>query len=80
MHRLIPLIFTLFSASALAAPPVVVWLEPELPEDAVQRKIERLLELGAPPGATTRYPWADADWAQRWPTEEAWVVRLQGGT
>ncbi len=39
-------------------------------------EIERLLELGAPPGATTRYPWADAEWAQQWPTEEAWVVHL----
>lgn len=39
-------------------------------------EIERLLELGAPPGATTRYPWADAEWARSWPTEEAWVARL----
>ena len=37
--------------------------------------IERLDELGAPPGAVTRYAWADADWAQRWPTEELWVAR-----
>jgi len=40
--------------------------------------IERLVELGAPAGATTRYLWADADWAQSWPTEEAWCVRLEG--
>lgn len=38
--------------------------------------VERLLELGAPAGATSRYPWADVQWAQSWPTEEAWVVRL----
>lgn len=37
--------------------------------------VERLEELGAPPGATSRYPWADADWAQRWPTEDVWVAR-----
>jgi SAM-dependent methyltransferase len=40
--------------------------------------IERLVELGAPAGASTRYLWADADWAQSWPTEEAWCVRLEG--
>ena len=37
--------------------------------------IERLLELGAPPGGQTRYTWADAEWAQSWPSEEAWVAR-----
>ena len=36
--------------------------------------IERLLELSVPEGATTSYPWADADWGRKWPTEEAWVV------
>ena len=40
-------------------------------------EVERLLELGAPPGATSRYPWADAQWAQSWPTEEAWIARLR---
>ena len=40
-------------------------------------EVERLLELGAPPGATSRYPWADAQWAQSWPTEEAWIARLK---
>ena len=39
--------------------------------------IERLLELGAPPGAETSYPWADAEWAQHWPSEEVWVARYQ---
>jgi hypothetical protein len=38
--------------------------------------IERLLELGAPEGATTRYAWADATWAQSWPTEEVWFARM----
>ena len=37
--------------------------------------IERLLELGAPPDAQTRYSWADAKWAQSWPSEEAWIAR-----
>lgn len=41
-------------------------------------EVERLEELGAPPGARTRYAWADADWAQRWPTEEVWVARRRG--
>ena len=40
--------------------------------------IERLLELGAPPGATSRYAWADPQWAQSWPTEEVWCVRYRG--
>ena len=38
--------------------------------------VERLLELGAPTGATTRYKWADAKWAESWPTEEVWIARL----
>jgi SAM-dependent methyltransferase len=37
--------------------------------------VEDLIELHAPPGATTRYDWADADWARRWPTEEIWKAR-----
>ena len=37
--------------------------------------IERLLELQAPPNARSRFPWANPDWARRWPSEEAWVVR-----
>ena len=43
-------------------------------------RIDRLIELGAPAPAseaTTRYTWADAEWAQSWPTEEAWCVTLQ---
>ena len=36
--------------------------------------IDRLLELGAPDNATSRYDWADAKWAQSWPTEEVWCV------
>ena len=37
--------------------------------------IERLLEIGAPENGVSRYEWADADWAQSWPTEEVWFAR-----
>jgi len=40
--------------------------------------VERLLELGAPPGAVSRYPWASAEFAASWPTEEVWHARLAG--
>ena len=40
--------------------------------------VERLLELGSSPESKTRYPWADAEWASKWPTEEVWCVRLSG--
>lgn len=38
-------------------------------------EVERLLELQAPEDATSTYPWADPEWARRWPTEEVWHVR-----
>jgi len=39
-------------------------------------EIERLVEIQAPPGATTRYSdIASAAWANKWPSEEAWIVR-----
>ena len=41
-------------------------------------EIEELHELGAPPDGKSQYVWADADWAQSWPTEEVWVVRKTG--
>lgn len=37
--------------------------------------IEDLIEVQAPEGATTRYPFVTAEWAHRWPTEEIWKVR-----
>jgi SAM-dependent methyltransferase len=37
--------------------------------------VEDLLELYPPDGSTTRYPFVDADWAARWPSEEVWVAR-----
>ena len=39
--------------------------------------VERLLELGAPADAQTSYAWADADWAQSWPSEEVWFARYR---
>ncbi|HXG25819.1 MAG TPA: class I SAM-dependent methyltransferase [Candidatus Binatia bacterium] len=39
-------------------------------------EIERLVEIQAPPDATTRWTGiATAEWASRWPSEEAWFVR-----
>ena len=38
--------------------------------------IERLLELGAPRNAESRYSWANSEWASNWPSEEVWCVRL----
>jgi hypothetical protein len=38
-------------------------------------QVERLVELRAGEGATTRYEYADAEWARSWPSEEAWVAR-----
>jgi SAM-dependent methyltransferase len=37
-----------------------------------------LIELRAPAGATTRYPWVTSDWARRWPSEEVWRARKRG--
>ena len=42
---------------------------------ANQLVVERLVELRVPQGAETRYNWADKDWGNQWPLEEAWVVR-----
>jgi SAM-dependent methyltransferase len=42
-------------------------------------EIERLVEIQAPPGAKTRYSdIASPEWANKWPSEEAWVVRKRG--
>jgi SAM-dependent methyltransferase len=38
-------------------------------------EVEDLLELYPAPGSTSRYTFVDADWAGRWPAEEAWVAR-----
>jgi SAM-dependent methyltransferase len=34
--------------------------------------VDDYVEVGAPEGATTRYPWANPEWARRWPSEEIW--------
>ncbi len=41
-------------------------------------EVEDLLELRAPEGATTRYPWVTPEWARRWPSEEVWKARKRG--
>src|SRR5262249_14107666 len=39
--------------------------------------VEDLLEIRAPEGATSRYVWANAEWAHRWPSEEVWKARKE---
>jgi SAM-dependent methyltransferase len=34
-----------------------------------------LIEIQAPEGAATRYPFVSAEWARRWPSEEVWKAR-----
>ena len=38
-------------------------------------EIEDLIEVYAPEGAATRYPFVDSAWASRWPSEEIWKAR-----
>jgi hypothetical protein len=38
-------------------------------------EIEDLIEIRAPEGATTRYPYHSVDWARQWPSEEIWKAR-----
>jgi SAM-dependent methyltransferase len=40
--------------------------------------VERLIHLRPPEGATTRYPFVTSEWARRWPSEDAWIVRKIG--
>jgi SAM-dependent methyltransferase len=39
-------------------------------------EIQELIEVRPPDGSTTRYPFFALEWAQRWPCEEVWKVRL----
>ena len=39
--------------------------------------LERLAELRAPRGASTPWPFVDAEWAHRWPSECVWVARKE---
>jgi SAM-dependent methyltransferase len=41
-------------------------------------EIEDFVELRAPYGAVSNYDYVTADWARRWPAEEAWKVRKTG--
>lgn len=38
-------------------------------------EVEDLIEIQAPPGATTRHAYVPAGWARRWPSEEIWKAR-----
>ncbi len=38
-------------------------------------EVEELIELYAPEGATTSYPWMSPEWASQWPVEDAWKAR-----
>jgi SAM-dependent methyltransferase len=40
--------------------------------------LESLIETRPPAGAKPRFPFASAEWAQRWPSEEIWVARKEG--
>jgi hypothetical protein len=41
-------------------------------------EVTDLVELRPAPDATTTYEFVTADWAQRWPSEEAWKARKRG--
>ena len=38
-------------------------------------EVEDYVELYAPEDATTRFPWANDEWATKWPIEEIWKAR-----
>lgn len=38
-------------------------------------QVEELIEIRAPDGATTRYPFVTLEWARSWPCEEVWKAR-----
>jgi SAM-dependent methyltransferase len=38
-------------------------------------ELEDYVELYRPQGATSRYPWANDEWATKWPIEEIWKAR-----
>jgi SAM-dependent methyltransferase len=40
--------------------------------------VEDLIELQAPPDATSNASFVDPEWARRWPSEEVWVARKRG--
>jgi len=38
-------------------------------------QVQRLVELRAPEGATTRHQYVTPEWSRHWPSEEIWVAR-----
>lgn len=38
-------------------------------------EVTDMIELQAPEGATTRFPWISPEWARQWPSEEVWKAR-----
>jgi SAM-dependent methyltransferase len=38
--------------------------------------VEDLVEVQAPEGGSTGYPYVTPDWARQWPSEEVWFTRL----
>ena len=38
-------------------------------------ELEDYVEVYRPEGATSRYPWANDEWATKWPIEEIWKAR-----
>ncbi len=38
-------------------------------------ELEDMIEVYAPEGGTTRYPFVDLSWARSWPCEEVWKAR-----
>ena len=38
-------------------------------------EVEELKELQAPADAVTSYPFVDAPWANKWPSEDVWIAR-----
>ncbi len=41
-------------------------------------EIEDLIEIQAPEGAITTYPYFSYEWSRKWPSEEVWKVRKKG--
>ncbi len=41
-------------------------------------EIEDFVEIQAPAGATTDFPYISGEWARHWPAEEVWKVRKKG--
>ncbi|PZR64395.1 MAG: SAM-dependent methyltransferase [Chloroflexi bacterium] len=37
-----------------------------------------LIELQAPPGATTEFGYVTPEWGRKWPSEEVWIARRHG--